>query len=170
MGDSNYFISNLGKVKSFKIYKEGKILLYCKDDRGYFYVHLFKNNKSKNKRIHVLVFEAFNNYKLTNDECVHHRDENKVNNDLENLQLITKKEHNILHNKGENNPMFGKMRSGEKSGHHTLTEQNVIEIRIDLNRGKLSQREIAKKYGVSQTQISRIKNRILWKNISESDE
>mgnify|MGYP003609894025 CR=1 FL=1 len=34
---------------------------------------------------------------LTKDECVHHKDRNKTNNSLENLQLLTLKEHVRLH-------------------------------------------------------------------------
>jgi len=54
--------------------------------------------------------ESFCDYKLQNDECVHHKDFTKINR-LDNLQLMIKKEHNKLHNSGENHPVFGKHHS-----------------------------------------------------------
>ena len=36
---------------------------------------------------------------LTKDEVVHHIDGNGLNNDLENLEILTIKEHNLLHGK-----------------------------------------------------------------------
>lgn len=34
---------------------------------------------------------------LRDDEIVHHIDENKLNNDINNLQIMTRSEHNIIH-------------------------------------------------------------------------
>ena len=39
--------------------------------------------------------------KLRKDERVHHKDHNPKNNDPKNLELMTSKEHNILHFKGK---------------------------------------------------------------------
>ncbi len=72
--DGDYFISNFGRVKSFKKLPE-KIISPCKDSYGYFQVHLCNNGKRKNKFIHILLFESFNNYKLKKNECIHHIDE-----------------------------------------------------------------------------------------------
>lgn len=46
---------------------------------------------------HRIVMEEFLNRKLKKDEVVHHKDKNKLNNCIENLQLMTKKEHDRLH-------------------------------------------------------------------------
>jgi len=69
-------------------------------------------------------------------------------------------------NKGENNPMFGSKRPGEKSGHHTLTEQDVIQIRRLCDEGILTQREIGEKFGVSQVTISDIKRGKIWRHLN----
>jgi len=131
--NGDYFVSNLGRIKSFKRCKEGKILTPVKDTHGYFQIGLSKNGKKKHKLIHTLIYETFNNYKLKKNECVHHIDENEINNILENFELMTKKEHTGLHHKnktisektrklmsenhvdvkGEKNPMYGKHQSEE---------------------------------------------------------
>ena len=60
------------------------------DKFGYKDVMLWKNNKMKNKRVHRLVAEAFipnpNLYPIIN-----HKDENRSNNNIENLEWCTAK-------------------------------------------------------------------------------
>lgn len=50
-------------------------------------------------REHILVMEKHLGRYLTYDEVVHHIDRNKLNNDISNLQLMTKYEHKRLHSK-----------------------------------------------------------------------
>lgn len=47
---------------------------------------------------HRLVMEKHIGRLLNDDEVVHHVDENRFNNDLSNLQLMTRREHTKLHN------------------------------------------------------------------------
>jgi len=174
----DYFISNLGRVKSFKRCRgiNERVLIQSKDSNGYFQINLYKNKKGKTKKIHTLMFESFNNYKLKKNECVHHIDFT-TNNFLDNFQLMTKGEHTILHHKGENSYWFGKHRSeetkelireknkGENGSNSTLKEQDIIQIRKLSEEGILTQTEIAKMFGVNQTTISKIKLRKCWKHI-----
>jgi len=159
-GYSDYQVSNLGRIKSFKQRKEGKILNLCKDKDGYFQINLCENGRSKPKLIHRLMFETFNDYKLKKGEVIHHIKENPSSNILDNFQLMTNSEHKRLHTIGINRP-------GEKSGNHKLTERNVIEIRKLSDEEILTQEEIGKMFGVSQETISLIKNRKLWKHIND---
>ena len=81
-----YQVSNLGRVKSLFRYK--KILKQFEDNKGYLRVTLYKNNKSKSIKVHRLVATAFipnpNNY-----DCINHKDENKTNNNVENLEFCS---------------------------------------------------------------------------------
>jgi predicted XRE-type DNA-binding protein len=187
-----YSVSNFGRAKSLKFKKERMLKQQKRGD--YFCIDLCKNGKYKSKQIHTLVFEAHNNYKLKDNECVHHINENKENNFFDNLQLKEKSDHNSFHSKGKNNPMFGKHHSektketmsekhigkhhseetklkisekqkGESSPNHKLTEEQVIQIKLLLKEGILTQQEIADIFGVSQMTISRIKNEKRWKYI-----
>ena len=45
--------------------------------------------------------EEFLGRKLNKNECVHHINENKLDNNIENLQLLTRGEHSSLHRKKE---------------------------------------------------------------------
>lgn len=81
---NNYMISNFGKVKSLK----KNIILKPEIRRNYYSVQLYKNKKPKHFQIHRLVAIAFientNNLKYIN-----HKDENKLNNNVNNLEWCT---------------------------------------------------------------------------------
>lgn len=58
------------------------------------------NCEDRNNRylVHRKVMEDFIGRKLRNDEIVHHKDMNKLNNDISNLEILTRSEHTKLHN------------------------------------------------------------------------
>jgi len=179
----DYQISNYGRIKSFKQRKEGKILSQNKNSAGYLCVGLCKNRKGEPKLIHDLLFETFNNYKLKENECIHHIDFNKLNNDLNNFQLMTISEHMSLHHKnkivsdktkqlmiknhadvsGENNPMYGK--TGENNpfygkNHSEETKQLMREKKSGENNPhvKLTKQDIIKirELNLTQKEIGRM--------------
>ena len=85
-----YEVSNFGNVKSLT---NDKILKPCLDGRGYYKVTLSKDGKTKTIRIHILVATAFLGHKPDGYKIVvDHIDNNKLNNNLTNLQLITHRE------------------------------------------------------------------------------
>lgn len=86
-----YQVSNFGRVKSLKYSTEGKILKGRHTGKGYLSVALFRNSVRKSTCIHRLVAQAF----IPNPENkpeVNHIDENKLNNNVSNLEWVTPKE------------------------------------------------------------------------------
>ena len=95
-----YQISNLGNMRRIGLYHntfkdEKKYIKRIKnikptEDRGYLKVQLSRNKKRKTKYIHQLVAEAFipnlNNYKEIN-----HKDNNRLNNCVDNLEWCDRK-------------------------------------------------------------------------------
>jgi HNH endonuclease domain protein len=76
---------------------KGKILKQNIQNNGYCYVDLMVNGKKLRKLVHRLIAETFlDNYSDTLD--VNHKDCNKTNNKLENLECVTRKE-NLEHAK-----------------------------------------------------------------------
>lgn len=112
-----YQVSNLGNVRSLNYRRSGKLkLLKQGTDNGYKRVELSKNGKKKKYWVHRLVAISFisnpNNYKEVN-----HKDEDKSNNNVNNLEWCTR-EYNINYgtamkrssenHKGEKHPNYGK--------------------------------------------------------------
>ena len=85
-----YAITDNGEVWS---YRNKKFLKKKENPNGYYYAELWRNNKGKGFRVNRLVAEAFipnpNNY-----PCVNHKDENKLNNKVSNLEWCTHKYNN----------------------------------------------------------------------------
>jgi len=92
-GYEDYEVSNLGRVKSFKVNKE-KIMKGSVNSLGYYRVKLSKNKKKKLFNVHVLMAKAFFNHIPNGNKglVVDHIDNNKLNNKLDNLQLISNRE------------------------------------------------------------------------------
>lgn len=87
-----YEISSFGKIKNTK---SGKILKLIKNHRGYLKTNLSKNGKLKTVFPHRLVAESFIE-NPNNLPQVNHKDGNKENNYVFNLEFCTEK-HNMQH-------------------------------------------------------------------------
>lgn len=89
-GFEDYEISSYGNVKSLKNNKE-KILKSHPNEKGYYNIDLYLNNKRKTIRIHRLVSEYFLNHKGngTMELVIDHIDNDKSNNRADNLQIIS---------------------------------------------------------------------------------
>ena len=88
--NGEYYVSNFGRVKSLKQGKE-KMLKACLSSTGYYVIGIHLKDNRKNHTIHKLVAMAF----LENTENkpqVNHKDANKTNNHIDNLEWVTAKE------------------------------------------------------------------------------
>ena len=88
--ENDYEVSNLGNVKTLK-YNKQHLLKPSTLKRGYQVVALYKNSKRKWFLIHRIVWIAFNG-PIPKEYEINHKDENKLNNSLHNLELITPSE------------------------------------------------------------------------------
>ena len=82
--------NQFGTYPATKLFK-GKMITPVLNQHKYYQVALYKNGKSFNKLVHQLVAEAF----IPNPEnkpTVNHKDGNKINNKVENLEWATAKE------------------------------------------------------------------------------
>ena len=82
-----YKVSNFGKIVSIK---RNKLLKLNTDKNGYLCVGITVNGKRKLKKIHRLVAKAFlSDY--SDSIQVNHKDENKANNIVTNLEMCNNK-------------------------------------------------------------------------------
>lgn len=94
-----YEVSNYGEVKSLERFDslgrkvKEKILKFNKNKWDYLYVDLYKNGVKKHPRINRLVYSTFVG-DIPDGLEVNHIDENKENNRVDNLNLMTSKQNN----------------------------------------------------------------------------
>lgn len=164
-GYERYQISNTGKVVSDKRQgSKGGEMNPSRNEFGYLQVKLYQDGTGKYDifAVHRLVASAFidNPYNLPE---VNHKDGNKNNNNVENLEWVTRQE-NVKHSfeTGLNAPHYG-----EENGSHKLTQNDVDEIRkIYIKGNKLfGGAALAKEYGVAVSTICRIARNETWKMI-----
>ena len=144
---AHYQISTFGRVKSFCKGKE-KILRLFVDTDGYLYASLFKNGKHTKRKIHRLVAKAF----IANPEDkpqINHRDGNKMNNHVSNLEWSTSLENN------RHAVQIGLMKSGADCRDAKLTNEQVAwcrRVHISGDR-EFGTNALARKLGVSRSAI-----------------
>ena len=176
-----YQISNLGRVKSLhrkyinqygefgekeEFIKKQKLSAFNKsqkDTKGYFVVSLANNDRGKWVRVHRLVATAFlpNPHNLPE---VNHKDGNKQNNNVDNLEWVTRSQNNLhawrtgLREKGETERV-------KKIKEHTLGLKNISkEMVLDIFKNcksgikGFSARAFANKYGISVQTVCNIKD------------
>ena len=97
-----YQVSNTGKVKSLNYRKTGKegILKAYDNGHGYLFVVLSKEGNREQPLVHVLVATAFLD-NADNLPEVNHKDENKQNNHMENLEWCSHSYNNTYNDKAK---------------------------------------------------------------------
>ena len=86
-----YYVSNLGRVKSYKR-KNPIIMRPGEYSNGYLFVLLSDGKNKKSCSIHRLVLETFNPVEKMELLQVNHKDCNRKNNNLSNLEWVTPQE------------------------------------------------------------------------------
>ena len=154
-----YQVSNFARVRSFY---RGKTKIIKTDiiHTGYLRVTLYKNGKTQNRYVHVLVARAFIP-NPDNKPFVNHIDGNKQNNSIENLVWATPSE-NIQH-------AFetGLSKSGCEHGRAKLTPEQVREIRRVCVPGdpELGFKPFARKFNVTSRVIGLVYHGVSYKNV-----
>lgn len=160
-----YYISENGEVIS-KARKQTKTLKPGVKKNGYLQVSLVKEDGGiLYISIHRLVAICFIPNSNANS-VVNHKDGNKKNNSLTNLEWATQKE-NVKHS-WENS--LSKPREGERSNLSTITEAEALKI-VSLLREGLTDKVISEITGASvRGIIARIRRRETWKHLTHEGE
>lgn len=159
-GFPEYEVSTLGRVRrcvDSRKYKAGFILTPRKHPRGYLWVSLSANGRMKNKLIHRLVAEAFLGSQPEGMQ-VAHNDGSRTNNAVGNLRWDTASANNADRVK------HGTLPRGEALPQAKLMPCDVRRIRQHVASGG-AQKDMAKEFGISAAQVSRIVSAKLWAHV-----
>lgn len=162
----HYEISNYGRIKSFQNTDEG-VLIHGSLIQGYQSLNVRFQNKSVNHYIHKLVAKHFCQQNRPKDTFVIHLDYNKLDNRADNLQWADRSkvtEHN------KNNPSVINRLIPIRTKNYKLTEGKVMLIKQMLRSDKSRLKMIAKQFGITHTQLKRIRSGENWKQVKLADE
>ncbi|UAB82066.1 HNH endonuclease [Marixanthomonas sp. SCSIO 43207] len=163
--NETFDISNYGRVKRYKYDPKGELLKTYILNGYEVFSTLKKNGKTSLTYIHRAVAQLFSE-KIEGKDFVIHKDFNKKNNHITNLEYVDRKgltEHN------KNNPAVikAKKEALTKPKYSKLTPEKVRLLKkkiFDPNR-RTRLRLIAKQFGISEMQLYRIKSGKNWGHI-----
>ena len=167
------FDDKISSKQKFKISNYGRVI-NCSRDKEYLRKKTFINGyetislkqeinqKSTSRYVHKLVASHFLEKQSEEKIYVIHLDYNKENNTLENLKWATKREKELHQFSNPNWEEIVKKR-GRKIGKLTEGKVKIIKRQLKNNRTRITM--IAKRFGVSDMQIHRIKSGENWSHV-----
>ena len=154
-----YDISNYGRIKSYKVIKKEGSIIKGSTLKGYKILNIkLENKKRTTKYIHKLVAESFIPKDNNLQQYVIHLDFEKNNNHIDNLKWVTQ-ETMFAHQKINPNYKRGTI------NYSKLTETDVIRLKKKLKRGKNKLYKLAKEFGITHTQLNRIRKGENWGHV-----
>lgn len=156
IGETNYCAAKDGRIYNKKT---GKFLKGSKDKDGYLRFRLNGTNVS----IHRMVLETFSPIVEMHKMQVNHIDGNKQNNELSNLEWVTRME-NMEHMKSAG---LSKKCShkGSLNPRARITEEEVLEMRQIYETKDVSISKLSRDFNLSWSATDSILKRKTWKHL-----
>lgn len=168
-----YDISNYGRLRSYqsgsaasRVESTGRTegtLIKGSVIQGYRSLNIRSGGKTLNRYVHKLVAEHFVERQHPHQTFVIHADHDKQNNVYNNLRWATKDEM-TAHNR--NNPNLTNRPAAQRTRNYKLTESKVKIIKKLLRNDKNRLKMIAKQFGITHTQLNRIRSGENWKHVT----
>jgi hypothetical protein len=167
--EEKYEVSNYGRIRRWKEKRKDFKILSTSNQRadgtGYDYFRFKRDdNQLSTKSVHRLVALAFVSKPSPDHDFVCHKDFNKGNNKVENISWVTRSEL-VAHNQKNPKVIAGHAKTKGLIRRSKLTENDVIRLKKKLKRGKNKLYLIAKEFGITHTQLNRIRKGENWGHI-----
>ncbi len=159
-----YEVSSFGRLRSLQSSEKGT-LIKGSIIQGYRSLNVrLPKSKSFNRYIHKLIAEQFAEKPSDEHRFVIHLDYDKLNNHHENLKWVTKDEM-VEHNR--ENPAVKNKFIPKRTKNYKLTEPKVKLIKKMLQNENNRLKMIAKQFGITHTQLNRIRTGENWGYVME---
>ncbi|MEE9406614.1 MAG: NUMOD4 domain-containing protein [Polaribacter sp.] len=167
------FDEKISDKEKFKISNYGRIINYKNENNEFLKKESFingygsisvkqkENGKTTGRYIHKLIAQHFLEKENEDQIYVLHLNYDKKDNSLENIKWATKREKELHQFK---NPVFIESKRNKKTN-YKLTEGKVKIIKRQLRNKRTRITMIAKRFGVSDMQIHRIKSGENWSHV-----
>jgi uncharacterized membrane protein len=160
----HYEVSNYGRLKSFQNDTKDGAIIKGSVIQGYRTLNIrLSGGKTINRYIHKLVADNFVARSSLEQKFVIHLDYGKQNNHFENLKWVTKDEM-TEHNR--ENPAVVNRVMPRRTKNYKLTESKVKMIKKLLKNENNRLKMIAKQFGITHTQLNRIRSGENWKHVT----
>lgn len=153
-----YEASDTGKVRRVvggRGTQAGRVLRpRVQQGTGYMAVNLTVGGQSETRLVHRIIAFAFLGAPPTPEHEVNHRNGNRRDNRLQNLEWVTRGDnHRHAYRTLGRKPVRN---FGERNGQAKLTKEQVVQVRLRYALGGVTQKQIAAEFGVTQAAISMI--------------
>lgn len=138
----------------------GTLLKQIEHHTGYLVISCWENGRGKQVRAHRFVWECFYG-EIPDGLVVNHKDLNKHNNSIENLELVTPQQ-NVIH--AYENKTDRIILNGESCPASKLSEKDVLAI-IKLRKEGLKLQEIGDMFGISFQHVSALATGKRWRHL-----
>lgn len=160
-----YEVSSLGRVRRAVDArtggrKKGSFLSVGSHNRGYRRVYLSKEGRVRLQLVHRLVAFAFLEPPSEEKLVVHHKDGNKQNNCVFNLEWLSYQENSLQAFR----VMNCHRARGERVATAKLTDRKVRTIRKMLNAG-IPRTKVCAKFSVGKTTVLNIAKGRIWRHV-----
>ncbi len=162
-----YFVSSLGRVKSVnKNTQDERLIKTRADHRGFQTASIKLDGGFSAIYVHKEVALAFIEPPSEDHKYVIHPHHKRDRNSTKDLKWVTEEEWKLYVK--ERKKIYG-FKTPKGGGNKKLTEAQVALIKRALINGKTRKKMIAKRFGVSSTQIKRIEREENWAHIKPAD-
>ena len=162
LAHAKYEVSNHGRVKSYAIDKEKGRIIRGGNVGGYKSITVkFGGKIVRQFYVHRIIAETFIDKESPEQYYVIHLDYNKENNHINNLKWATEEE--LVKHNNKNPEVLRSRTTGYK-----LTEPDVRIIKKLLKSDKTRLSMIAKRFGITHTQLNRIRSGENWGHVTIS--
>ena len=156
------------KIKFLKQIPDG-ILLNLSRQQGFPIWRKRMNGDYFAVLLHRLVAKYFLPKPLSKEKFIIHLDYNKENNYYKNLKWVTRMQ---MTDHNQTNPRVMAAHAARKGriNNSKLTEADVLRLKKKIKRGKVRLYQLAKEFGITHTQLNRIRKGQNWAHVKLEDE